>query len=97
MLTGVTVFSAIQPESKEPQPGSLDDPKVKRAIFIGRILGPAIIVVPMGLIVFFRAATRVIAHDPAEERGALAVLAIFVAAGVVITIAAYARRGFDQR
>jgi hypothetical protein len=92
------VLSAIEPKGKPPEPGSWDDPKVQRALRIGRILGPAIIVVPLGLAAFIRLAPRVTLHAaPGEDGKALLGVGILVAIGMVVAIAAYARRGFNQR
>lgn len=89
---------AIEPTGKKPEPGSWNDPRVKRATAIGRILGPAIIVVPAGLIMFLRTGLRASRlNEPGADRQMLVGLAIVVAIGVIITIAVYARRGFDQR
>lgn len=74
-----------------PEPGSWDDPHFRRQLALGKILGAAIIIVPMGFFLFI----RVMSRSRGDGRFALGVAGM-IAIGVLVAVIINARKPLDR-
>jgi hypothetical protein len=73
-----------------PEKGTWNDPKVRRAVRIGKYLGPAIIFVPYGLVIFIRALGRTSRGDASNSDAFLGagLIAAVLTVGLIVVFAA---------